>query len=370
MIKMRYILFSALLFGCQEIPELPEPSPELSAFGIQGLLDGHNLSLAVGRNGMALQPEVDRFGPVYELKSTLFSTQGPEQVELSIRDFRLSAPGDPLLTDSILRLGVYPFQLGHGPAQLVNLHGLPSNQFGNPVTGYEWTIHSAAYDAPQLYNGQDLQIPVHPLQPVLVKLSASHQNNCNSSLQQLIDVSNDCKIDLSYGIGSSVNTLRIDTSGFEVDGSFTYYWILAGQIHHDPYLLVDLNDFPPVFPVSLVVESAGGCVQRLNRNILADPTNFCAVNFNFEASNDLHYELRTLRLAYTDPNGQLYSSSAGVQPNWSSVQLDAIEAYTDPNDGSGAIKISGQAACRLFSEDGSFKDFRAVQFSWALPAQP
>lgn len=343
--KKQMIYLVAMLFlvvSCTR-KSLPDPVEDVSEFSVKYTIDGVDIEIAAGENGYVLEPGHRRnAGGVVEYVAEFRKSNGdPTALEVVILDDAWSLPIDPVNPDEALTVGALDFQ-----SEAVDLDSLNLIfcTFLDPAEyELEWIINGNAV------SGNIPDVTFDEGETLLdARLTATRlADGCADSLIQVCE-----QFDAEHNYADYyylpfeaettgvTNQLRMAYTGNEENTAGISWEVIDNGAVFTEEGGVMFHTFETAGPhlVSMTVTADNGHQFIYRERVLANPNSgACAANIHYLSPPQGMAETSRVRIQYTSPEGQHYSSY--------------VPGITDP--GSGSFEILSVQDLDLLQGTGS-----------------
>jgi hypothetical protein len=363
-----YCLLLSILFlvGCVDDVEIPTPSEGDVLFSASATLDGQVLSLSAGKEEHFMFTEVATdSNDVYLFKGTLgeigcqycagaltfefvqeqdnlqFPLSSIAAAPIQFRNSTVSINTIGYNVDFEMELqGVAPFTMVWDFGDNVN------------VTTTNTAIQHE-YQNDGIYN-----VCVH----------VTDATGCESEICRTISTDNamNCGINFTvHNFPNFQNTFYLNalSSGYP---PFDYDWNIA----IDSINFMNFTQTSPsvtmnqigIMPVNVFMTDARNCNASVTQTVdFINPDAICLQQYDYNATALTEFGLpqsyfSTLTIRYTDDNGVVFASDLGEQAPYTTLSILDVEEFEVDNNGNPTKKITLEFACRLYDEDGNFKN--------------
>jgi len=362
-----YLLFSILVIGgCVNDVDIPQPNEGEVLFNASATLDGEVLDLSAGKNGRFMFTDVlTDSNDVLLFKGTLGEV-GCQYCPGSL-DFEFAQEANnPILpfvsnttnTPILYRNSTIPIEtIGYKVDFEMDLQGVSPFtmvwDFGDStfITTTNSTIEHQ-YEEEGIYN-----VCVH----------VTDATGCESEICRTISTDNNMNCGINFSVHNFTgfqNAFFFNTfsSGYP---PFNYNWNIA----IDSMNFANFSQASPsvtmnqigIMPATVYMTDAHNCNASVTQTIdFNNPDAICLQQYNYDSealtANGLMADyFSTLTIRYIDVNGIVFASDLGEQPT-AMVQILNYEEFETNSNGQTTMKLSLDFSCRLYDENGNYKD--------------
>lgn len=368
--RIYYCLLISILVlgGCVNDVAIPLPSEGDVLFKVSATLDGESLDLSAGKEARFMFTETVRdSNDVLFFKGTLGEV-GCQYCAGSLGfDFAQQANTTSFPTASIAT-NIFTFRNSIRPIHIVGydvnfemeLQGVAPFtmvwDFGDStdLTTTSSTIEHQ-YERAGIYN---------------VCVQVIDATGCESKICRTISTDNSMNCGINFTIHNYTgfqNTFYFNTFSSGLP-PFTYDWNIA--VDQSNYVnstqaspTVSMNQVG-IAPATVFITDARNCNASVTQTIdFNNPDAICLQQYNYKATALTEVGLpqdyfSTLTIRYIDANGVAFASDLGEQTAYTRLNILDIQDFEMNNNGQPTKKVTLEFACRLYDENGNFKDLQ------------
>ena len=349
------ILGSIALISCKK--EMPQPVATPAVFTFDGLIDGTGFQLAAGTNDYYMYSDFSHdANMVYNFNSHLRKyqcTSCTDDIQIMIKDYQVSATGDPVNISNTLYTGYYPYDKPGGSSISTNVT-FTANVTG-PATSYFWDFGdgSTTTSSPGPVNHTYTKHGKYS-----VCLTVSFSSGPNSTICNEVNVEiPDNAIDYFFAANSPSGNDVTLTPSSQVGTAVSYLWDLGdGATSTSNIAFTHTYPTPGIYTVTLTVTNAAGNQSTFSRNVrTAGLTTAFAGFFDVTgtSTNPNPLSLSNVTVNYTDANGLVWTSNNSGGQNGHFFKIVSIKDHAPDANGYPTKKITANFNCTLYNGAGT-----------------
>lgn len=356
------ILLLALIIASCEKEILPPGSEGEPVFSLNVNVEGRQVNLVAGYENYYLFTDY-RQGPdtIYNFSGTLSKENCTldcgEKIRFEFRDFKKTPDVVDLRVDNMFRKGTLEFTQKNPPRYNVYQVEFSAKLKDPENYNYSWDFGDDFSVATGILNPfHNFPQPIDFLVPDVTKFIVEDNQGNMCSIEEPIQITRVFEVPCNANFDARLlDNGKMELTSTSVGmGQLALSWNTGDT---SKTIQVDAND--GIY--SLFVKSgANGCISKIERSLTIKNNNIEFISASFDYNlilpvvlNGSLFQMGTVGIQYTDPNGKEYRSDARAQPQGSIFEILDVEDFDQNEKDQSTKKLTIRYECEVFDDAGN-----------------